>query len=77
MAYNKENFYKRIIEIQTITLRERKRGLFFKEIFHSFIENDYHISKRTYDSYLGINAKKLLKDLQERKSKESEQLKLF
>ena len=68
MAYNKENFYKKIIEIQTITLRERKRGLFFKEIFHKYIENDYHISKRTYDSYLGINAKKKLKDLYEKRS---------
>lgn len=68
MAYNKENFYKRIIEIQTITLRERKRGLFFKEIYHKFIENDYHICKRTYDSYMGINAKKKLKDLYEERS---------
>lgn len=77
MAYNKENFYKRIIEIQTVTLRERKRGLFFKEIYHKFIENDYHISKRTYDSYLGINAKKLLKDLQAKKEQQNTQLNLF
>lgn len=63
MAYNKENYYKRIIEIQELTIKHRKQGLFFKEIYHKYIEVQYKISKRTYDSYLGINAKKLLKDL--------------
>jgi hypothetical protein len=69
MAYNKENYYKRIIEIQELTIKHRKQGLFFKEIYHKYIEVQYKISKRTYDSYLGINAKKLLKDLKKTNEK--------
>lgn len=76
MAYTRENFLIRVLEIQTIVLHHRKKGLFFKEIFHEYIENEYHISKRTFDTYLGINAKKELRELQD-KNKDVNQLELF
>lgn len=63
MAYNRKNYLKKIIEIQEITLKYRKEGLFYKEIFHKYIEKEYYISKKTFDNYLGINAKKELKEL--------------
>ncbi|HEX8577131.1 MAG TPA: hypothetical protein VF677_12625 [Flavobacterium sp.] len=76
MAYTRENFLTKVLEIQTIVLHHRKQGLFFKEIFHKYIEKQYHISKRTFDSYLGINAKKELRELKERKENIN-QLELF
>jgi alpha-amylase/alpha-mannosidase (GH57 family) len=76
MAYNRENFLTRVLEIQELVLQYRKKGLFFKEIFHQHVEKQFHISKRTFDEYLGINAKKQLKELRETKNINN-QLKLF
>ncbi|MCC9072473.1 hypothetical protein LNQ49_12855 [Flavobacterium sp. F-65] len=76
MAYNRENFLTKVLKVQTIVLHHRKQGLFFKEIFYKHIEHEFHISKRTFDTYLGINARKELRELHENKS-ENEQLTLF
>lgn len=54
--------------MQQIVIQHRRQGLFYKEIYHLFIEHEFHISKRTFDSYLGINAKKELKELQAKKT---------
>lgn len=65
MAYNKKNYYKTIVKIQEITqVQYHQFGLSYKEIFYLFIENQFHISKRTYHSYLGIPAKRELKKLE-------------
>jgi hypothetical protein len=63
MAYQRKNYLEKIIEFQTIALKHNNNGLFYKEIYHRYIEKQYHISKRTFDTYLGINAKKELKQL--------------
>ncbi len=76
MAYNRENFLKKVLKIQDIALHHRKQGLFFKEIFHLHIENQFDICKRTFDTYMGLNAKKQLKELRENK-KIDNQLNLF
>lgn len=73
MAYNKVNYYKRIIKIQDISQEQYHRfGLSYKEIFHKFIENQFNISKRTYHHYLGVPAKRELKKLQEAKKQQGE-----
>lgn len=64
MAFHRKNYLEKIIEIQAIALKYSKEGLFYKEIYHRYIEKQYHISKRTFDTYLGINAKKELKELE-------------
>ena len=64
MAYQRKNYLEKIIEIQTIALKHNNNGLFYKEIYHRYIEKQYHISKRTFDTYLGINAKKELRELE-------------
>ena len=64
MAYHRKYYLEKIIEIQTIALKYNKEGLFYKEIYHRYIESQYHISKRTFDTYLGINAKKELRELE-------------
>lgn len=76
MAYTRENILKRILKIQEIALHHRKQGLFFKEIFHLHIEHQFHICKRTFDSYLGTNARKELRELNEKKE-DKNQLNLF
>lgn len=54
----------------------RKQGLFYKEIYHKHVESQFNISKRTFDAYLGINAKKQLRELEEKKQ-DNNQLNLF
>lgn len=76
MAYNRKNYLRKVLKVQEIVLLHRKQGLFFNEIFHKYIESQFHISKRTYDSYLGINARKELKDL-EQNNPNNQQLNLF
>ncbi len=76
MAYNRKNLYKKIIEIQNLVLEKKRENedLYYKEIFHQFIEKQYHISYRTFNSYMGINAKRELKKLE---LQEQNQIKLF
>ncbi|SDE75402.1 hypothetical protein [Riemerella columbipharyngis] len=64
MAYNKKNYYKRIMEIQEITnIQRHQYGLSYKEIYWAYIEPKYFISKKTYHTYLGIPAKRELKKI--------------
>ena len=76
MAYNKVNFYKRIIQIQNEVLEWKNKDgdMFYKEIYWKYIYPKYHISYRTFNSYMGINAKRELKKLQNEKKN---QLSLF
>lgn len=64
MAYNKENYYKKIIKVQEIVKREKyQNGLTQKEIFHQFIADQFNISERTFYNYLAIPAQMKLKKL--------------
>lgn len=72
MAYNKINYYKRIIEIQNIVLeQQRKDGgdMYYKNIYWELVKPKYHISYRTFHTYLGIPAKRELKKLEEQLQK--------
>ncbi|RWW91841.1 hypothetical protein [Flavobacterium cerinum] len=74
MAYNKKNLYKKIIEIQELTKSCQSLGMTNVHIFNEYISNHYHISKRTFDEYLGIPAERELKKLVDA---ENSQTKLF
>jgi hypothetical protein len=63
MAYTRVNLLERIIEIQEITLSEKQRGASQKWIYINLIRRPFRISERTYNRYLGIPAKKQLKEL--------------
>ena len=76
MAYNRKNFLTKVLNVQEIALYHNKQGLFFKEIYHLYIEKQFHISKRTFDTYLGINARKELKELKANQE-QNNQLQLF
>lgn len=65
MAYNRKNYLKKVLKVQLITLEHRAKGLYYKEIYHEYIENQFNICQRTYESYLGVNAKKQLREFDE------------
>lgn len=65
MAFNKKNYYRKIVKIQEITqMQYHQFGLSYKEIYYQFIEEQFSISKRTYHTYLGVPAKRELKKLE-------------
>ncbi len=75
MAFNKKNYYKKIIRIQEITSEYKFRhALTYRKIYFKFIEPQFHISFRTYETYLGVPAKRELKKLQEKESCNGDQL---
>jgi len=64
MAYNRKNILQRIIDIQTIYLQHKDQGVTGEFIYNRYIHPVYRISRKTFYNYLGINAKKELKDLE-------------
>jgi hypothetical protein len=75
MAFNKKNYFKKIIKIQEITEEQKfRQGKTYKEIYFQFIEPNFHISIRTYRTYLGVPAKRDLKKLQEVENNNGNQL---
>ncbi|CAA0159775.1 conserved hypothetical protein [Tenacibaculum maritimum] len=67
MAYNKKNFYKKVIKVQNIVLEKKRENedLYYKQIYWEFIEPIFNISYKTFNNYMGINAKRELKKLTE------------
>ena len=65
MAYNKKNKFKRIIEIQNLVLEYQAQGVTKEFIYHNYIYPKYFISRDCFYDYLGINAKRDLKKLEE------------
>jgi hypothetical protein len=76
MAYNKRNLYKRIIEVQEITLRNNARGIPQTHTYRTEIEPMYHISYSCFCNWLGVPAATLLKQFDERE-KQADYPKLF
>ncbi len=75
MAYNKKNYYQKIIRIQKITEEQKfVYGLTYKEIFYKYIEPQFHISFRTFETYIGVPAKRELKKLLEKEKTNGDQL---
>lgn len=77
MAYNKKNLLKKIIEIQTIVLTEKKRGASQVWIYRTLVASQYHISESTFNNYLAINARRELEKLSIQESEKNNQLKMF
>jgi hypothetical protein len=73
MAYNQKNRLKRIIDIQNLTLSEKEKGYSQEFIYQTIIKPQYLISRATFYSYLGTNAKRQLKQLTNEKKEKSEQ----
>jgi len=70
MSYNRNNLLQRIIIIQNIVLDHKTRGVTQKWVYDNLIYPTYKISFRTYNEYLGINAKGELAQLRKKKAME-------
>ena len=62
MARTNTNLLKRIIEVQNITLENKKRGKTQEWTYNEIIYPRFFISKATFYVYLARNAKKELKE---------------
>ncbi len=67
MGYPKENYYRRIIEIQEITRKHMENGATERWVYQNHIYPVYFIVEATFYRYMGVNAKKELKKLLENK----------
>ncbi|MHC1780044.1 MAG: hypothetical protein AB9922_07380 [Bacteroidales bacterium] len=66
MAYNKKYLLQKIVEIQEIVLAEKQRGVSQAWIYRQRISEKFHISESTFNRYMGINAKELLRTIDEK-----------
>jgi hypothetical protein len=74
MAYNQRNLLLKIIAIQGIVLREKKRGATQRWIYKNLIKDVYYISEPTFDKYLARNAKAELAALEKKEQEKQKQL---
>lgn len=64
MAYNKLNMLQKVLEIQAIVLKEKKRGgVSQKWIYENLIKDRFYISYPTFNKYLAMNAKREMNKL--------------
>lgn len=62
-GYHKGNFYLRVLEMQQEYLKYANSGRTTKYIYETYIFPRFHISRATFYSWLAINAKAGLKQL--------------
>lgn len=62
MAYNRKNFLITVLEVQEVYLKAKKTGATNKWIYENLIYPNWRISARTFSNYLGINARKEIKE---------------
>ncbi len=65
MAYNRKYYLRRVAKIQNIVLECQKSGASLTWIYENHIRDTYHISKSTFDKYLGVPAKHELRKMEE------------
>ena len=63
MCYNRRNYLTRIVAIQNIVIDRKRRGVSQEWVFENEIRPTFRISRATFYNYLGINAKKELKEI--------------
>lgn len=63
MAYNRRFFLQKVVKIQEIVLECQQSGASLVWIYENHIRDEFHISKSTFDNYLGIPAKRELEKL--------------
>ena len=61
MAFDRMNFLKKIVTIQSIVLENKRKGRTQKWIYENLIRDQFYISFSCYNRYLGMNAKGMMK----------------
>lgn len=64
MAYNRKNLLRRMIDVQNLVI-SFPEGTTQEYIFLEHVKPQYHISRATFYGWLGTNAKKQLKELEQ------------
>lgn len=81
MAYNQRNLLVKIIEIKAIVTEYRRKGSTQRWIYNNLVKEKYHISEATFNNYLARNAKRELRELDEKAARHAaekrRQLSLF
>ena len=68
MAYNRRNILIKILDVQSLVLQHQKEYKNQRWIFKNIIYPKYHLSIGTYYNYLKTNARKELKELEQKES---------
>jgi len=63
MGKHSKNYLLRVLCVQELYSTYKKPGISDAYIFRTFIQPVYPMSKRTFSTYLGISAKKELKEI--------------
>lgn len=73
MAYNRENFLKRVARVQDVVLEKQAKhpGISMINIYRLYVKKTFHISYSTFNNYMGIPAKRELEKLQENECSET------
>lgn len=77
MAYNKENKYKQMIQVQSVFKEHNKPGMSIEYIFREFIKNRFHISRRTFITYINTPAESNLNEILKKKAEMPKQMSFF
>lgn len=72
MAYNRKFYYKRVLEAQIFVLRIQKehRGLPLSVIYRDYVRDKFHISKSTFDRWMGEPAALKLAEIEREEQRE-------
>ncbi len=65
MAYNRINYLERVVVIQELVKKYQNTGSTLIWIYKNIVNPQFRISYSTYNNYLSIPAKKLLKEIKE------------
>jgi hypothetical protein len=77
MAYNRNNLLNEVEEIQEIYAKHIQEGVTAKYIFNNYIKGVYHISERTFFTYLNINVARERREMAEGKKEQQNLPSLF
>ena len=70
MAYQRKYYLQRVLQVQETYLSQKEHGSTDTWIYRNIIEPQYHISMSTFRKYMGINARKELKELTEKQNED-------
>jgi hypothetical protein len=62
---NRRNRLRRVLKVQEVHNKEWEEGLTKKYVWKKYIQNEFNIEYYTYISYLGINARREIKQVEE------------
>lgn len=75
MAYTNENHLLKVIEIQSLVMQYKKKGVSQRWVYDNVINvpgSTYHISRSTFNNYMCMTAKAKLTELRKKNNKQKQ-----